>query len=209
MTRGRSAQNTSSDCGRRLHKKARARQASPGLILWPKVDAQGMRRSSARSAKLGAEADQRQAKSLRRAAAIGRWRRGRLSRRSTGATDVRSRTSRGSHHRRRGTAAARSYWSAARRRRRTDVDMATAAMVTAMVTAMMPTAFAAAGIDDRTTAGADFATAAAVAVPAPQQAGLSLVFTAHKGDADNRDHNRDAKNQCTIHPRILQTGTLA
>jgi hypothetical protein len=31
-----------------------------------------------------------------------------------------------------------------------------------------------------------------------------VVLTAHEGDADHREKDRDAKNQCTIHPIFLQ-----
>jgi len=34
-------------------------------------------------------------------------------------------------------------------------------------------------------------------------AGEGLALTAQKGDADHREENRDAKNQCTIHPTLL------
>ena len=57
-----------------------------------------------------------------------------------------------------------------------------------------------------TTAAASAAAAAAATVT-----GNGHLFTAHKGDADNREKHRDSQNQCTVHPRILQqkTGTLA
>jgi hypothetical protein len=32
----------------------------------------------------------------------------------------------------------------------------------------------------------------------------SHLLTAHEGDADDREENRDAKNKHTIHPKILQ-----
>ncbi len=51
-----------------------------------------------------------------------------------------------------------------------------------------------------TTVAATVATAAAVS-------GHCLVGTADKGDADDREKHRDAENQCSIHPRILQTSS--
>jgi hypothetical protein len=35
-------------------------------------------------------------------------------------------------------------------------------------------------------------------------AGHCYLLTAHEGDADDREENRDAKNKHTIHPKILQ-----
>jgi hypothetical protein len=43
---------------------------------------------------------------------------------------------------------------------------------------------------------------------AEQQASVGLLFTAHKGDADDREENRDAKQNNSIHPRILQKDLL-
>lgn len=37
-----------------------------------------------------------------------------------------------------------------------------------------------------------------------EQASVGLLFTAHKGDTDNREKNRDATKNKPIHPRILQ-----
>jgi hypothetical protein len=51
-----------------------------------------------------------------------------------------------------------------------------------------------------TAAAAAMATTAAAATVT----GNGHLFTAHKGDADNREKHRDAQNQCTVHPRILQ-----
>jgi opacity protein-like surface antigen len=56
------------------------------------------------------------------------------------------------------------------------------------------------------------ATAAAIATAATvtrmaaaaAMAGHSLVGTADQGDPDDREKDRDPKNQCAIHPRILQ-----
>jgi hypothetical protein len=38
-------------------------------------------------------------------------------------------------------------------------------------------------------------------------AGDGHFLTTHQGDADDRAEQRDAKNERTIHPRILQKGT--
>jgi hypothetical protein len=56
-----------------------------------------------------------------------------------------------------------------------------------------------------TVAGAYATTIAAMAT----MTGHGRAVTAQQGDADNREENRDAKNQCSIHPRILQTSNLA
>jgi hypothetical protein len=72
---------------------------------------------------------------------------------------------------------------------------------------MMPTAVATTAISDHTAASAAIATDSIAAVATVT--GDGLVFTAQHGDADNREENRDAQNQCTIHPRILQTSILA
>jgi len=34
--------------------------------------------------------------------------------------------------------------------------------------------------------------------------GYSYLLTAHQGDADDREENRDAKDKHSIHPKILQ-----
>jgi hypothetical protein len=45
---------------------------------------------------------------------------------------------------------------------------------------------------------------------AAAMSGESRVRTANQGDPNDREKNRDPKNQCSIHPRILQlTGNLA
>jgi hypothetical protein len=73
--------------------------------------------------------------------------------------------------------------------------MATAAVATA---AMMTTEQAAAA----TIAAAAAAVAAIAATAAiAEQAGNGLLFTAHQGDADDREENRDATQNKTIHPR--------
>lgn len=87
----------------------------------------------------------------------------------------------------------------------TTANLATAATIaaTATITAVATmTATAAVGraaaIGHRTTAIHD-ATAATAAMAA-EQAGVGLLLTAHEGDADDREENRDAKQHETIHP---------
>jgi hypothetical protein len=76
-------------------------------------------------------------------------------------------------------------------------------MTTAVAT--MTTAVAATAIA-RATAVAT--TAAATAATVAAVTSQNLVVTAHQGDADDREENRDPENQCTIHPKNLQqTGT--
>jgi hypothetical protein len=53
-----------------------------------------------------------------------------------------------------------------------------------------------------TTPVADSGAAAVAAVATVTGHGLAV--TAQQGDANHREENRDAKNQCSIHPRILQ-----
>jgi hypothetical protein len=81
-------------------------------------------------------------------------------------------------------------------------------MMASVMPTVMPTAEAAATtIEAAATAvaRADTTTIAAVATVT----GDGLAVTAQKGDANHREKNRDAKNQCSIHPRILQTSNLA
>jgi hypothetical protein len=72
----------------------------------------------------------------------------------------------------------------------------------------MTTAAATAAIVDRTAASRGAAAIAAGAARAGAAiaavTGHNLVFTAHQGDADHREEDRDAKQQCTIHPKFLQ-----
>lgn len=99
-----------------------------------------------------------------------------------------------------GTSTARRSSAAARRSGRTSIASAratatiaaTATMMTVMVAATAATASAATAI----TGG--MAAAAAMA-------SQSLIRTADQGDPDDREKDRDPKNQCAIHPRILQT----
>ena len=55
-----------------------------------------------------------------------------------------------------------------------------------------------------TTAAVTTAAASAAAAAATAVTGDGSLFTAHKGDADDREKHRDAQNQSTVHPRILQ-----
>jgi hypothetical protein len=81
---------------------------------------------------------------------------------------------------------------------------AAVAAVVATVMAMMPTAIAAAAISHTTA----IATASAIAAMAAVT-GHGLALTAHQGDADHREENRDAKDQCTIHPGSSNFSSLA
>jgi hypothetical protein len=53
------------------------------------------------------------------------------------------------------------------------------------------------------------AAVAAIAAAAAEQTGLRLILTAHEGDPNQREKDRDTQNNNTVHPRILQllTGT--
>jgi hypothetical protein len=87
-----------------------------------------------------------------------------------------------------------------------DVSVAAAAAAATMTT-VMSTAVAATAIAHVASA-ATITTAPTVAAVATVT-GDGLAVTADKGDANHREENRDAKNQCSIHPRILQTSNLA
>jgi hypothetical protein len=67
-----------------------------------------------------------------------------------------------------------------------------AAVMTKQTAAMATTAIGRSATSGRTTAAV---------------AGDGHFLTADQGDADNRAEKRDAKNERTIHPRILQKGT--
>ncbi len=79
-------------------------------------------------------------------------------------------------------------------------------MATAVATTGEQTAVAAAVAATVTRAAAAAITGAASAVARATTAvtGDRLAGPAHQGQAHHRAENRDAKNQCTIHPRILQ-----
>jgi hypothetical protein len=59
------------------------------------------------------------------------------------------------------------------------------------------------------TAAAVFATAAAIAAATAMAEGQGLALTAHEGDTDQGEENRDTQHNDTIHSQILQllTGT--
>ena len=50
-----------------------------------------------------------------------------------------------------------------------------------------------------------------MAATAAKQAGVGLLLTAHEGDSNQREKDRDTENDDTIHPQILQllTGTVS
>ena len=127
------------------------------------------------------------------------------------------------------TAGRRANWlnaTARRRANRSALRNATAIVVAgataAAVTAVMTTTAAAAAILVMTTTMSTAAvtavvtmttvataailliTTAATTAVVTEQCGRSLVFTAHKGDADEREKHRGSQNDDTIHSRILQ-----
>jgi hypothetical protein len=95
----------------------------------------------------------------------------------------------------------------------TAATIATAAAITAVATlAAAATSLATAAIRGAVTATATASAVAAAATMGTEQASVGPFFTAHQGDADNREKNRDAKHDKPIHPRILQkrlTGTVS
>jgi hypothetical protein len=52
--------------------------------------------------------------------------------------------------------------------------------------------------------GGAVATRATIATVAAVTSQHRVAIAAHEGDADDRDENRDAQNQCTIHPNPPQ-----
>lgn len=101
--------------------------------------------------------------------------------------------------------------TASRSDRTTALNRAAAGVAAAAVTAVVAvvtTTAATAAIVDRTAAGRGAAAIAAGAARAGATiaavTGHDLVLTAHQGDADDREEDRDAKQQCTIHPKFLQ-----
>ena len=90
---------------------------------------------------------------------------------------------------------------------------ATAARVAAAAMATVATAVAAAmAAAVMMTAVAATARTAAIAVAAAAMTeGRGLVLTAHEGDSNQREKDRDTQNDDTIHPQILQllTGTVS
>jgi hypothetical protein len=76
----------------------------------------------------------------------------------------------------------------------------------AVVTAVMPTASAAMAAHVPI-ASADAVASATIAASTAVTAvaGDSLIFTAQQGDADDREKDRDAQHNSSVHPRILHT----
>ena len=135
-------------------------------------------------------------------------------RRGRGRSGGSFRSSRGSGFRSH-AAAARSHAATARGDRATagrsglTAARVATATIAAVVVAVVTTAGAAAAIIHRAAASRGITAAAAVAAISAATAiaavtGQNLVLTAHQGDADDREKNRDAKQQCTIHPKFLQ-----
>jgi hypothetical protein len=80
-----------------------------------------------------------------------------------------------------------------------------ATMATAMATTGEQAAVAVAtAIASRAATRAAAARASAVARATATMTSDRLAGSAHEGQTHHREENRDAKNQCTIHPRILQ-----
>lgn len=87
-------------------------------------------------------------------------------------------------------------------------------MVTATATAMTTAAtvvMTVATIVMATTTMAMARIAARAAAATTEQAGRSRAFTAHQGDTDDREENRDTKHYDAVHSRILQllSGTVS
>jgi hypothetical protein len=74
-----------------------------------------------------------------------------------------------------------------------------------MVTVEQATTTTATTAISRGTAGSGTATtvASASATMATMASQRRVVLTAQQGDANHREKDRDAKNQCTIHPKFL------
>jgi hypothetical protein len=83
------------------------------------------------------------------------------------------------------------------------VSTAAATATAATAAAVTTTAMATMVMVAMAMATATAATAAAATTTATMT-GDGHLFTAHKGDADDREKHRDAQNQSTVHPRILQ-----
>lgn len=119
------------------------------------------------------------------------------SRRSSRGSGSSRGRSRGFGGGRRGSAlASRSSSTAASRGRSTAASGHVAAAAVTVVT--MPAMAAAAG---RGTGAAAIASAAAAMAAVAAVAGDSGLLTAHEGDADDREENRDSQDQNAIHPR--------
>jgi hypothetical protein len=89
--------------------------------------------------------------------------------------------------------------------------MAAAALAAAAVTPAAARARAAAALVATTIAAVArrMAAVAAIAAAATKEASVGLLLTAHEGDSNQREKDRDTQNNNTVHPRILQllTGT--
>ena len=81
---------------------------------------------------------------------------------------------------------------------------ATTALAAAAAMVMMEQAMAMAMATTAATA-ATASAAAALAATAASVTGNGHLLTAQQSDADNREEHRDAQDQSTVHPRILQT----
>jgi hypothetical protein len=84
----------------------------------------------------------------------------------------------------------------------TTMARARAAAVAAVATVAAAGAAAVATMPAMATVATTVAIAAAVA--AAEKSGRGLVLTAHKGDTNQREENRDTQNNNAVHPRILQ-----
>lgn len=89
--------------------------------------------------------------------------------------------------------------------------MAAAALTAAAMTTAAARAGAAAALAATTVAAIArrMAAVAAIAAAATKEASVGLLLTAHEGDSNQREKDRDTQNNNTVHPRILQllTGT--
>ena len=89
---------------------------------------------------------------------------------------------------------------------------ATASVVRAASAAAVATAVAAIAVMATVAAAVAVAAAASAAAAAEiEQAGLGLLFAAHKGDAHEGKENGNTQDNNAVHPRILQllTGTVS
>lgn len=139
-------------------------------------------------------------------------------RRGRGGSHRGGRRSRRSRARRSGTARGGSRSAAARSSRgafsrgtaglRAAVLSATAAaaMTEVVEQAVVTTAVAATGVSRGAAVRSARATtiAGAGAAMATMTSEHRIALTAHEGDANHREEDRDAKNKCTIHPKFLQ-----
>jgi hypothetical protein len=66
------------------------------------------------------------------------------------------------------------------------------------------TSFTTAAVVGYSAAAISHVTGATTTSVTTEQASAGLFFTAHQGDTDDREKNRDAKHNKPIHPQILQ-----